>query len=297
MKSFKAILCVTVAALSLVGCQMNKSIYESLPFDTVMKADKSHPGFSNMYMNLENLRNVMPREEFGKITYKELYSFLKNQYNNEEFCTKYKDKAIDAHNEKYYEPVQDQLNALVREWDNYMEEHDVNRYFKLQVHTFYHNGHPAWYYSYEMPRGNVKSVSATYRAKGYVNKTESLSLSDIKSASTKSKCWYYTYWNNTSFWKHTSARVSVQKVVLEDGTVIKSSDMKDVPQCIKDYSDNASFENSEAIITSLISPNYQSRGVMVNAAINDALRRKNERCFNFVERSGSFEGGVRKFGL
>lgn len=296
MKRIRIAITVILAAVALTGCQMNKSIYESLPFDTVIKAEKSHPGFQQMYMNLENLRNVMPREEFGKISYKELYNFLKNQYNNEEFCTKYRNKAIEAHNERFYEPVQERFNSLTQEWDRFMEEHDVDRYIKIRVHTYYTGGHPAWYYTYETPRGKVKSVSATLRIKGRDNDTKHLSLSDLNTYSSKNRYWYY-YRYDSSFWRHTTARVSVQKVTLENGTTISSSDMKDVPKPVKEYCNDPSFEKGEEVITALIDPNYQSRGVFVNAAINDALRRKNERCFNFVERSGLFEGGIRKFGF
>ena len=77
--------------------------------------------------------------------------------------------------------------------------------------------------------------------------------------------------------------VTINRVEMEDGTVIDASDLEKVPASVRNYISSPSEKNLEALIKDQINNGFIARDEFVAEMVNKGLKDQDPLCFDFIE--------------
>lgn len=281
-----------IAGLMLLGliinkiidyAKLNKPITEPLDYSYVFQKDNSMEGFYSMYWVIDDQRSEMEynKDQYAKVTYREMYDFYSKYCINDDFINQVIADANSLHESSIRQPYISKVRDKIQEWNKYVENHDVNKYLRITIQTGYekdgYQRHPKYWYSLYMPQGSIRDCYVTV-TNNFNNSPEYRYLSDLQRINGVT----YTYWpgvDNEYFWDTYDVTYTINRVILNNGTVIRDSDINNVPLCIKQYQQNPCLENEESIILNLIDNQYKTKSEYVKLKIEDYLKEKDPDCF------------------
>ena len=288
------IVLIITTIIIINSMQIRKSVLDPIDMEYAMDKNKELPGFWEMCQKVNNARYAFDDSiAYKEITYKRLYEFYHNYYNNSDFTDKIRQDAIQEHDEKFRKPLALNIQSLLDEWDRYIREHDINNYLQVNVITDYlvQNDYydryyrPKFYFDLSYPSGAyaIKDCSALFSI-NYDNISDWLNLKTLKENDSPQRYFYLRGVDNSSFWNYYSVTVTIKSVTLRDGTKIYANDINNVPYSIRMYQDNKSLENEERVIKEQIHSDYTTQSEYVNNKINQELMAKDSLCCKFVNK-------------
>jgi hypothetical protein len=263
-----------------------------------MKLSAEHEGFYSFYDNVREACGIaVDTAKFQEIKYSRLYNYLENFYENEEFKKQLEDEAHKVFEEQHLQPLMDQVDGIVEEWELYMEENNPAAYLIVKTYTDIYE-EESWYYTYDRPEywfstrepnGAVVDASITYvplNANGRKPSGVSVnhcSLKDLQKHRSRKTSYYYSSIDDKSFWDNYTMNVTINRVEMEDGTVIDASDLEKVPASVRNYIASPSEKNLEALIKDQINNGFIARDEFVAEMVNKGLKDQDPLCFDFIE--------------
>lgn len=285
-----------VAVVILNVAALRTSVYEPLSDRRVHKVAERYPGFMSAYDLAREKAEQARYSEFKELTYVRVYEFKQNYLNNEDFEERIRQRTKEEYTRKYLNPNQLRIDETLRRWKQYTEEHDPNRYLQITVHTNYfkeeswysYYDRPQWWFTISEPNGKVSKANVFVVPRDKNGKKHeavngwTYSLSELKRAGAKSRAEHMERIDDASFWDRYTMQVTVNSVKLADGREIKASDLKNVPASVRTYLANKTEDNLVAMVKDQIDPDFQSRDEYVAAALEQALKERDELCYRFL---------------
>lgn len=285
---------VTVVILNVAA--LRTSVYEPLSDHRVHKVAERYPGFLSAYDLAREKAEQARYSEFKELTYVRVYEFKQNYLNNEDFEERIRQRTKDEYTRKYLNPNQLRIDETLRRWKQFTEEHDPNRYLQITVHTNYfkeeswysYYDRPQWWFSYTEPNGKVAKANIFVCPRDKNGKKHeavngwTYSFYEIKRASSKNRAEHMERIDDAAFWDRYTMQVTINSVTLADGREIKASDLKQVPASVRTYLANKTEDNLVAMVKDQIDPDFMSRDEYVAAAVEQALKERDELCYRFL---------------
>lgn len=308
-KKLLILIAIGVVALGLVIAgimfvmsffRLDKSILEPLDSEVVAELSEEYPEFYNKYRMIENLRNYIVTEEdkkeFGKITYKEMISFLE-AYNDTAFCNNAVREARKEFESIHHQPLIPQIKAEKKKWEDFLAEHDPSSYLEVDCCERYEMSdgeyYAGFYFNLSYPKGAIENCYAHYGlvtkgtddewcigANSYGNLEELMERS-----SDKSYRWNYVSSYSADIYDNFYMKCEVFSVTLPDGTVISRDDVEQVPEEAMAYITDPSRKNEVAFIKALVMDSYPDEKEFVEKALEEKFEKTNARCLKLIKRS------------
>lgn len=272
--------------------QIRKSVLNPIDMEYAMDKNKELPGFSEMCLKVNNARYAFDDSiAYKEITYKRLYEFYHDYYNNSDFIDKIRQAAVKEHEEKYRNPQKAKLQSVLDEWEEYSLKHDVNNYLQINIITdylvqddYYDTYYrPKMYFNLSYPSGTsaIRDCNATLSL-SYNDLYERVNLKYLERYNSPNEYLYMSRVDNSHFWDYYTVNVTINSVTLRDGSIIYANDVNHVPYSVKNYQDNRSLENEERVIKEFVNSDYVTQSEYVNNKINQELMAKDSLCCKFV---------------
>lgn len=278
--------------------RLNRSILEPFSADEIASIAQDHPDFRDQYQLIETMRDVIKDEgretEYEDVTYKDMIAYL-DKCADEQWCSDIIEKAQEEYEEKFHQPLLSKVKAEEKKWRDYIEEHDPNKYLVITPHERYVDDdwcwRPGFYYELSFPKGSIRDCSAHC---GLVSKTtgdwhsnaeEWSDLADLRDRNVNES---YRWSNVSSYtqdiYDNYSMYAELYSVTLNNGTVISTDDIDNVPQAARQYIDNPKAPNAEArFIRECIDKDYPFPDEYIGKALDKALKDLNPLCHRLVK--------------
>lgn len=317
MKKSVFILSVVLLFASCSG-PLNKSIIEPLTVDELRSATKKDTAFIEFYENVQDLRksffpNEMNQVKYGDITYKQLRKFL--NYQEDTTITKPIIEKAKVEWEEKFGNYQQKLDSISDYWIKYLAENSLNSYVNIEFDHLYRE-----YYSYSRDvrnvylalkltplQGTIQQISFTYKVKSKLKSDERESIYSSIFDDNRGSCittspfskaivrnWEvnYTlektlkYMTSDEFKRDYDITFEVTKIRVNDKNI--SEDDLLIPKVIKDYLNYPSLYEDD-VVRQFINKEFISEWEFYRNAINDVLKKKDEKCFNFLQDIYKYE--------
>ncbi len=306
--------------LLITSCSgpLNKSIVEPLTVDELRAATKKDTAFIAFYEEVQGLRksffsNEMNQVKYGDITYKQLRKFI-NYQKDTTFTKPIIEKAKAEWTDKFGN-YQSKLDSISDYWTKYLLENSLNSYVKIEFDHLYRD-----YYSYSGDvrnvylalkltplQGTVQQISFTYKVKSKLKSDERESIYSSIYDDNRGSCittspfskavirnWEVgyalektlKYMSSDEFKRDYDITFEVTKIRVND-TNISEDDLL-IPEVVKDYL-KYPFLYEDDMIRKYINKEYVSEWEFYRNAINEVLKKKDEKIFNFMQDVSELE--------
>jgi hypothetical protein len=315
----KLILTLSVVLL-ITSCSgpLNKSIVEPLTVDELRSASKKDTAFIEFYEEVQGLRksffsNEMNQVKYGDITYKQLRKFI--DYQKDTTFTKPIIEKTKAEWTEKFGNYQSKLDSISNYWTKYLAENSLNSYVNVEFDHLYKE-----YYSYSRDvrnvylalkltplQGTIQQISFTYKVKSKLKSDERESIYSSIFDDNRGSCittspfsksvvrnWEvgYTlektlkYLSSDEFKRDYDITFEVTKIRVNN-TNISEDDLL-IPEVIKDYLKYPSLYEDD-VVRQFINKDFVSEWEFYRNAINDVLKKKDEKVFNFLQDVSKYE--------
>ena len=277
---------------------LNKSIFETLDESVVESQTEKDQNFAKFYKEVRELTGYITSDEdqeaFKDISYNDFFDFY-NCYSSQVYCNDIKEKSEAEYGKKIMDPMKTKVDSVKAYWDKYVNEHDISNYITVKAITTFAedwggDNHPAWFYTVKVMKGNVKDCNAKVEFKDnspFAEPiTDNVNLAILKERNSKEKCTYLTnqYAYGDDYWDSRSVEVTIQDITLNNGNVIKLSDIENVPPSVTAYLADSSEDNTCHLIVETIDNQFPFKAKYTYDAIIAQLKEKNPKCFELVEK-------------
>lgn len=280
--------------------RLDKSILEPLDPNDVAAIIKDDPQFRKVYELTntirEQVRTPEDKAKYGEITYKRLRDYM-NYFGNK----MYTDEQIEVFRKNYeseiHEPVKPKVDELVKKWQKFVEENDVNKYLEIQVQTSYTTdgwgtSHPAWYFVIKTPKGKLADCDVTVECKNpeqgyesYGTSTQHFgSLEELQEQVGRDNQKYWVNVTNSDFWNEYQMIPTINSVTLANGKVITADAANEVPETVKAYLDNKNADTEFAMIKELIDKTYPSENEYAAKQLEKKLQELDPLCYELLTK-------------
>jgi len=272
---------------SMVLC---KSILEPLDESVVISKQKNNPDFGLFYSEVSVLREYIKsdedKEKYKNISYEDFLSYY-NSYSSPVYCDEIKQKAQETYEHDMLAPMNPRIDSVKTYWTQFIEEHDVNKYIKVDIKTGANDmDNPIFYFIVRYPKDKLSDCSMTLHYPdrwGYEN-TYNMSLQDLLEHNSKEKAYQFN-WQDPSFWDSHEVTLTTNSVTIEkSGKTITADEVEQVPDIVKYFLEDDSEDNRQALICELIDSNFPSREEYALNAVRENLKEKNTTLFELIER-------------
>lgn len=317
MKNLIFILSIVFLITSCSG-PLNKPIVEPLTVDELRSATKKDTAFIEFYEEVQELRksffsNEMNQVKYGDITYKQLRKFTDYQEDTT-FTKPIIEKAKVEWTEKFGN-YQSKLDSISDYWTKYLAENSLNSYVNIEFDHLYKE-----YYSYNRDvsnvyfalkltplQGTIQQISFTYKVKSKLKSDERESIYSSIFDDNRGSCittspfskavvrnWEVgyalektlKYMSSNEFKRDYDITFEVTKIRVNN-TNISEDDLL-IPEVVKDYL-RYPYLYDDDVIKQLINKDYISEWEFYLNAINEVLKKKDEKVFNFLQDVSKFE--------
>jgi hypothetical protein len=278
--------------------RLDKPITEVLSQSEVNALSEDDPTFAAFYEQVgiirESIVTQADKEKFGKITYREMKSFLQ-MYSNENYCTRLKNEAKNQYEVQYRQPILPQLNAIIAKWKQFEDDHNPNNYLKVVTHTLYtadaygDTGTSVWF-DLKYPKGTITDCSVYCYCKSntndeiYFDSGQYVDLSIMLNNNAADNTHFITSdYHSTDFWDNWSFVTEVKSVTLPDNSIITIDDTTQVPEEVRNFLKESTPENECKVVKAQLNPNYPSFDQFASESICNELKEQDPLCFELVE--------------
>lgn len=272
---------------------LNKSILEPLDDKTVISEIQKDPTFADFYENVCALREYIISEEdkakYEDITYNDFRDYY-DTYSSELYCNDVRQKAEAEYDETMMAPMQVRIDSVKHAWETFIDEHNIEKYITVTTHNMFYGHtyeyHPAWYYIVNNPGGVVDCEADVEFSGGWDSVALKATLSEMKASNSADNLTYLTskYAYDDNYWDNHNVTVNIKSITLRGGTVIKSTDMEQVPQAVTMFMSEDNEYSRQYLINETIDPNFPNKQAYALEAVKQNLKEKNEHCYELIER-------------
>jgi hypothetical protein len=303
-----------IIIILFAGCNnpLNKPIVEPLTVEELRSVSKKDTSFIEFYEQIQNFRQSFFDEDinqvkYGDISYKQLQKYI--AYRTDSTFTKpIIEKSTADWNEKYGN-YEHELDSLKNYWQNYLEENSLMSYVTIE---FDHIDKDYYSYNNEVKnvnlalrltplKGTIQQISFTYKIKSKLRSDESESIYSSIYDDNRGSCittspfstsvvryWEvnYTlektlkYMSTAEFNRDYNITFEVSKIRVNNNNI--SEDDLLVPSVMEDYLKYPSLYEDD-VIKYFFNPDYVSYWEYTSKAIDNELRIKDEKCYNFIK--------------
>ncbi len=303
-----------IMIILFAGCNnpLNKPIVEPLTVEELRSVSKKDTSFIEFYEQIQNFRQSFFDEDinqvkYGDISYKQLQKYI--AYRTDSTFTKpIIEKSTADWNEKYGN-YEHELDSLKNYWQNYLEENSLMSYVAIE---FDHIDKDYYSYNNEVKnvnlalrltplKGTIQQISFTYKIKSKLRSDESESIYSSIYDDNRGSCittspfstsvvryWEvnYTlektlkYLSTAEFNRDYNITFEVSKIRVNNNNI--SEDDLLVPSVMEDYLKYPSLYEDD-VIKYFFNPDYISYWEYTSKAIDNELRIKDEKCYNFIK--------------
>ena len=293
-----AVALIVALTLTIISSVMfNKPISEELSSNQVNRLEYKYSGFGVVYNTAHATFDRLSdekKEPFKDITYKRLYKYDRKYFSNVKFKEAVAEKAKENYEAEVHQPALAKVKEEVAKWEQFKVDHDVTTY--LTVTGNYGIGvekkgkkeydRPSYWFSLEMPRGDIKDASVTYRPKNEAGKPASgvnpitTNLAGLTKYTAEAPALYKSA--KPELWNNYSISATINSITLMDGTVIRPSDIRQIPKAINAYNDKPTEKNELAVIYKFVDNKYPSVDTYVKLSIEKTLEELDKQCYDFL---------------
>lgn len=296
---FGKLLCATALCLAFAACSgpMDESVFTRLSPDDVAKMEAKVPDFYYFYEKTQAMARQAGQFEmfYRQITYKQLYNYQKDYYDNSLFEEQCRQKARTEFLKEYDRRYRNAVEQEKRKWGEYVRNNDPAQYLRIEAVTgILERGsasYPQFYFNVSEPKGAVSSADIFYDAVKKGAKTSEdwgeASLAEIKACNSLRTAWHFSDFDDARFWDNHTMLIEVRKVVMEDGRIFSLAELSHVPASVRLYYQNPGPETEAGIIRELINPNFLSQEEAVEQRYQDLLKEKDPLCYEFIKNYGN----------
>jgi hypothetical protein len=310
---------VVIAAL-LASCNspLDKPIVEPLTVDELRSVSKKDTSFIEFYEEIQAFRQSFFGEDinqvkYGDITYKQLQEFI--AYRTDTAFTKpIIEKSTSEWNEKFGN-YEHELDSLKSYWQKYLDENTLKSYVNIE---FDHIDKERYSYNNDVKnvnlalkltplKGTIQQVSFTYKIKSKLQSDESENIYSSILDDNRGSCiltspfsrsvvryWEVNYtlekklkhMSTAEFKRDYDITFEISKIRVNNKNV--SEDDLLVPSVIEDYLRYPSLYEVD-VIRYYFNPEYISDWEYIGKAIENELRKKDEKCYDFIKAVSDFE--------
>lgn len=303
-----------IIIILFAGCNnpLNKPIVEPLTVEELRSVSKKDTTFIEFYEQIQDFRQSFFDEDinqvkYGDISYKQLQKYI--AYRTDSTFTKpIIEKSTADWNEKYGN-YEHELDSLKNYWQNYLEENSLMSYVAIE---FDHIDKDYYSYNNEVKnvnlalrltplKGTIQQISFTYKIKSKLRSDESESIYSSIYDDNRGSCittspfstsvvryWEvnYTlektlkYMSTAEFNRDYNITFEVSKIRVNNNNI--SEDDLLVPSVMEDYLKYPSLYEDD-VIKYFFNPDYISYWEYTSKAIDNELRIKDEKCYNFIK--------------
>ena len=316
----KKLVCILLVVLLAVSCSgpLNKPIVEPLTVDELRSVTKKDTAFIEFYEEVQDLRksffsNEMNQVKYGDITYKQLRKFIDYQKDTT-FTKPIIEKAKVEWTEKFG-GYQQKLDSISDYWTKYLEENSLNSYVNIEFNHLYKE-----YYSYSRDvrnvylalkltplQGTIQQISFTYKVKSKLKSDERESIYSSILDDNRGSCittspfskavvrnWEVgyalektlKYMSSDEFKRDYDITFEITKIRGND-TNISEDDLL-IPEVVKDYL-KYPYLYEDDVVKQFIDKDYISEWEFYRSAINETMKKKDEKVFNFMQDVYKYE--------
>lgn len=315
----KKLIYLFVIAVFLGSCNnpLNKPIVEPLTVEELRSASKKDTSFIEFYEEIQEIRKSFFTEDinqvkYGDISYKQLKKYL--AYDIDTVFTKpIFEKAEKDWNLKF-DKYKQKLDSLSNYWEKYLNENSLDSYVKIEFEQISKD-----YYSYSNDvknvniafkltplKGTIQQISFSYKIKSKLESGERENLYSAIFDDNRGACITTTpfsksvvrYWEvnynlektlkyitSAEFKRDYDITFEVTKIRINDKNI--TEDDLIIPELIKDYLKYPSLYEDD-VIKHYFSPDYVSKWKYIRSAIDNELKAKDEKCFEFIKAVGEY---------
>ena len=287
-----------------IGISYNKSVFKELQDVNITRVAKKVDGFRSTYNIGREMAEKAESQDpnasttFKRVTYHKLGDYLVQYYENSDFRNKLVEDAHSEYEAKVHSPLKDKIDAEKQKWEEFITNNDPSGFLQIETVTSNYRENDYWtyydrpqfYFKYTEPKGKLKDASISYYTVSSSGRKDqsgrTINLSDFKKDYVgKDNERYFRAIDNSSYWNSHSMVVVVNSVTLEDGTVLKASEIKEkVPAPASKYINNPSEDNEYEFIHTLIDSDYPTLKEYTESFTDAALQKKNELLFDFCKK-------------
>ncbi|MCE5179771.1 MAG: hypothetical protein LLF81_11600 [Porphyromonadaceae bacterium] len=303
-----------IITILFAGCNnpLNKPIVEPLTVEELRSVSKKDTSFIEFYEQIQNFRQSFFDEDinqvkYGDISYKQLQKYIAYRADST-FTKPIIEKSTADWNEKYGN-YEHELDSLKNYWQNYLEENSLMSYVAIE---FDHIDKDYYSYNNEVKnvnlalrltplKGTIQQISFTYKIKSKLRSDESESIYSSIYDDNRGSCittspfstsvvryWEvnYTlektlkYMSTAEFNRDYNITFEVSKIRVNNNNI--SEDDLLVPSVMEDYLKYPSLYEDD-VIKYFFNPDYISYWEYTSKAIDNELRIKDEKCYNFIK--------------
>lgn len=269
---------------------LSKSILEPLDESAVISKQKDNPEFGRFYSEVSELREYIKsdedKEKYKDISYEDFLSYY-NSYSSSVYCDEIRQKAQETYEHDMLTPMNSRIDSVKTFWTRFIEEHDVNKYIKVDIKTGINNmGNPIFYFIVRYPKNKLSDCSATlhYPDRWGADNTYYMSLQDLLEHNSLEQSYKFN-WEDSYFWNNHEVTLMINSVTIEkSGKTITADEVEQVPAIITSFLEDDSEYNKYALIRELIDAKFPSREEFSLNAVRDNLKEKNPKLFELIER-------------
>nr|WP_319998890.1 hypothetical protein [uncultured Draconibacterium sp.] len=311
-------LLIFTAFLASCNSPLNKPIVEPLTVEELHSVSQKDTAFIEFYEEIQKFRQSFFAEDinqvkYGDISYKQLQEYI--AYRTDTTFTKpIIEKSTAEWNAKFGN-YEHKLDSLKNYWQKYIDENSLMSYVTIE---FDHINKE--YYSYNNDvkninlalkltplKGTIQQVSFTYKIKSKLQSNESENIYSSIFDDNRGSCiltspfskpvvryWEvnYTlekklkYMSTAEFKRDYDMTFDVSKIRVNNNNI--SEDDLLVPKVVEDYLRYPSLYEDD-VIKYFFNPNYVSNWQYTAKAIENELKIKDEKCYNFTKAVSDFE--------
>ncbi|HHX68197.1 MAG TPA: hypothetical protein GX708_09130 [Gallicola sp.] len=310
---------ITITLL-LASCSspLDKPIVEPLTVEELRSVSEKDTSFIEFYEGIQNFRQSFFAEDinqvkYGDISYNQLRDYI--EYRSDTTFTKpIIEKSTEEWNNKFGD-YEHKLDSIKNYWQNYLDENSLMSYVDIEFDHIDKD-----YYSYNNDvknvnlalkltplKGTIQQISFTYKIKSKLLSDESESIYSSILDDNRGSCittspfsksvvryWEvnYTlekklkYMSTAEFKRDYDITFEVSKIRVNNNNI--SEDDLLVPSVVEDYLNYPSLYEDD-VIKYFFNPDYVSYWEYIEKAIDNELKIKDEKCYNFIKAVSDFE--------
>jgi len=311
-------LVIIAALLSSCNSPLDKPIVEPLTVDELRSVSKKDTSFIEFYEEIQNFRQSFFIEDinqvkYGDISYKQLQKYI--EYRTDTTFTKpIIEKSTAEWNDKFGN-YKYQLDSLENYWQKYLDENSLLSYVNIQ---FDHINKERYSYNNDVKnvnlalkltplKGMIQQISFTYKIKSKLRSDESESIYSSILDDNRGSCiltspfsksvvryWEVNYtlekklkhMSTAEFKRDYDITFEVSKIRVNNKNITEDDLL--VPSVMEDYLRYPTLY-ADDVIKYFFNPNYVSEWQYIGKAIENELRVKDEKCYNFNKAVSDFE--------
>lgn len=283
---------------------LDKSIYTELHQYNVKKIaqSKDYSDFEKFYRQVQKKvkRAQKVSEEYGEITYRQLYEYSKQIYFNAEYTDNAKREYVADFNEKFRTPNVAKLEKEKEKWEQYIVDHTISNYIAIspcygyrEDGLFFIDYRPKFHFEVSEFKGELSDASISFNVVNsngsHYSGIQTWNLAKIKECNGhRGNYECFSRIDDEHFWNSHSVKVMINSITI-GSLIIYANDIERMPTVVSEYLKHPNnLENEFAFIRKYVNkkyPSYSEFQKLTDNHVQQQLANEDSLCYSFMTNS------------